>query len=79
MSDHESSGESARPTIPQQKPLSLIHEVLAEGGPGFCQFAINNACNAGCDFCSFDLDALPRKDWVFASLEKSRQALDILA
>jgi MoaA/NifB/PqqE/SkfB family radical SAM enzyme len=58
---------------------SLIRQVLAEGGPGFCQFAINNACNAGCDFCSFNLDALPRKDWAFAPLAKASAAIDILA
>jgi MoaA/NifB/PqqE/SkfB family radical SAM enzyme len=63
---------------PSRRP-SLIRQVLAEGGPGFCQFAINNACNAGCDFCSFNLDALPRKDWVFAPLAKAGAAIDILA
>ncbi len=56
----------------------MIRQVLADGGPGFTQFAINNACNAGCDFCSFSLDRLPRKDWVFAPLAKSRDAITIL-
>jgi MoaA/NifB/PqqE/SkfB family radical SAM enzyme len=79
MSDHALVREAARrPAAQPAKALSLIRQVIAEGGPGFCQFAINNACNAGCDFCSFNLDALPRKDWVFASLEKSREAIDIL-
>jgi MoaA/NifB/PqqE/SkfB family radical SAM enzyme len=59
--------------------LAIIRQAVLEGGPGFCQFAINNACNAGCDFCSFSLDRLPRADWVFAPLPESRQAIDVLA
>jgi MoaA/NifB/PqqE/SkfB family radical SAM enzyme len=58
--------------------LKVVKQSLLEGGPGFCQFAINNACNAGCDFCSFSLDALPREDWVFAPLPKAKEAIDIL-
>lgn len=58
--------------------LKVVKQSLLEGGPGFCQFAINNACNAGCDFCSFSLDALPREDWVFAPLSRTREAIDIL-
>jgi|SRR3990172_9604073 len=58
--------------------LKVIKQSLFEGGPGFCQFAINNACNAACDFCSFSLDALPREDWIFAPLAKSKEAIDIL-
>jgi len=30
----------------------LLHLML-QGGPGFCQIAVTNACNAGCRFCSF--------------------------
>ena len=30
----------------------LLHLIL-QGGPGFCQIAITNACNASCGFCSF--------------------------
>jgi MoaA/NifB/PqqE/SkfB family radical SAM enzyme len=30
----------------------LLHLVL-QGGPGFCQIAVTNACNARCRFCSF--------------------------
>jgi MoaA/NifB/PqqE/SkfB family radical SAM enzyme len=79
MSKHSTSPESS--LRPVQRPaggLGLIRQVLADGGPGFCQFAINNACNAGCDFCSFNLDILPRTDWSFAPLEKSIAAIDIL-
>jgi MoaA/NifB/PqqE/SkfB family radical SAM enzyme len=27
--------------------------LLLQGGPGFCQIAVTNACNASCRFCSF--------------------------
>ncbi|MCK9375709.1 MAG: radical SAM protein [Syntrophobacterales bacterium] len=30
----------------------LLHLIL-EGGPGFCQIAVTNTCNAHCSFCSF--------------------------
>jgi MoaA/NifB/PqqE/SkfB family radical SAM enzyme len=30
----------------------LLHLML-QGGPGFCQIAVTNACNARCRFCSF--------------------------
>jgi len=58
--------------------LKVVKQSFLEGGPGFCQFAINNACNAGCDFCSFSLDALPREEWIFAPLPKAKEAIDIL-
>jgi MoaA/NifB/PqqE/SkfB family radical SAM enzyme len=52
--------------------------VFEEGGPGFCQFAINNACNAKCGFCNFALDKLPRADWRFVDRDQALRALDIL-
>jgi MoaA/NifB/PqqE/SkfB family radical SAM enzyme len=30
----------------------LLH-LVRQGGPGFCQIALTNACNARCQFCSF--------------------------
>lgn len=59
--------------------LHQMRQTLLAGGPGFCQFAINNACNAGCDFCNFNLDKLPRADWIFAPLPEAREAIDILS
>jgi MoaA/NifB/PqqE/SkfB family radical SAM enzyme len=58
--------------------LKVVKQTLFEGGPGFCQFAINNACNAACEFCSFSLDALPREGWIFAPLPTAKDAIDIL-
>ncbi len=30
----------------------ILH-IVVKGGPGFCQIAITNACNARCRFCNF--------------------------
>lgn len=33
--------------------LKEILHLILQGGPGFCQIAITNACNAHCRFCNF--------------------------
>jgi MoaA/NifB/PqqE/SkfB family radical SAM enzyme len=33
--------------------LKELLRLIAQGGPGFCQIAVTNACNAHCRFCSF--------------------------
>ncbi|MEJ5329981.1 MAG: radical SAM protein [Desulfobaccales bacterium] len=38
--------------------------LLATGGPGLCQIALTNACNARCRFCRFP--SVPAEDRVFA-------------
>ena len=43
-------------------------QLLAQGGPGFVQIALTNACNARCRFCSFP-DLEPH-DWVMADPER---------
>ncbi|HEY6669947.1 MAG TPA: radical SAM protein, partial [Methyloceanibacter sp.] len=58
-----------------RKTLRLL---LEDGGPGFCQFALNNACNARCGFCGFALDKLPRKDWHYVERDGALEAIDIL-
>jgi MoaA/NifB/PqqE/SkfB family radical SAM enzyme len=67
-----------RPSRPQPDGHSTLRLVLGEGGPGFCQFALNNACNARCGFCGFALDKLPRKDWQYVEREGALEAIDIL-
>jgi MoaA/NifB/PqqE/SkfB family radical SAM enzyme len=67
-----------RPSRPQPDGHSTLRLVLGEGGPGFCQFALNNACNARCGFCGFALDKLPRKDWQYVEREGALEAVDIL-
>ncbi len=39
-------------------------QLLAAGGPGFCQIALTNACNARCRFCRFP--TVPPGDRAFA-------------
>lgn len=58
--------------------LRSLRQAFMEGGPGFCQFGINNACNAGCEFCSFNIDTLPKSEWRFVPLPEARRAIDIL-
>jgi MoaA/NifB/PqqE/SkfB family radical SAM enzyme len=33
--------------------LKELLSLILQGGPGFCQIAVTNACNARCRFCSF--------------------------
>jgi MoaA/NifB/PqqE/SkfB family radical SAM enzyme len=70
-------GASSRP-LPEPDRRSTLRLVLEDGGPGFCQFAVNNACNARCGFCGFALDKLPRKDWHYVEREGALEAIDIL-
>lgn len=55
-----------------------IKLTLENGGPGQCIFTINNACNAGCAFCNFALDVLPRADWHYVPLDDACRAIDVL-
>ena len=70
-------GACSRP-LPEPDRRSTLRLVLEDGGPGFCQFALNNACNARCGFCGFALDKLPRKDWHYVEREGALEAIDIL-
>jgi MoaA/NifB/PqqE/SkfB family radical SAM enzyme len=56
----------------------LLRLVLEEGGPGFCQFAINNSCNANCGFCNFARDVFPRDRWTHVGRDAALESLDIL-
>ncbi|MCE5200056.1 MAG: radical SAM protein [Armatimonadota bacterium] len=53
--------------------------MLRDGGPGFCQFAITNACNAHCQFCNFRVGSGMTGERIFVSLEDSKAAMRILA
>lgn len=44
--------------------LGEFWRLLAAGGPGFCQIALTNACNARCRFCRFS--AVPPQNYAFA-------------
>ncbi len=64
-----------RPAARKRDTLRLVFEA---GGPGFTQFALNNACNANCGFCNFARDALPKDKWEFVDRQGALEALDIL-
>lgn len=71
------NGAPAAPTR-RARPLETLRLVFDQGGPGFCQFALNNACNANCGFCNFARDSLPKSDWKFADRAGGLAAIDIL-
>lgn len=52
--------------------------VLSSGGPGRCEFALNNACNANCSFCNFARDTLPKERWEYVERQGAFDAIDIL-
>jgi MoaA/NifB/PqqE/SkfB family radical SAM enzyme len=58
--------------------FDTLRLVLQAGGPGFCQFAINNACNANCGFCNFARDTFPKEQWKFVRHEEGIDAINIL-
>lgn len=56
--------------------LREIFRLLLQGGPGFCQIAITNACNAHCRFCSFP--QVPPKSRLMADPARLLPGLSIL-
>ena len=68
-------GPQARP---RSRALETLRLVLSSGGPGRAEFALNNACNANCGFCSFARDALPKERWEYVERQGAFDAIDIL-
>lgn len=66
------------PGLKKDTVADFVKGVLRDGGPGFAQFAITNACNAACAFCGFSVDKLPRSQYVYVSLDDARASIDIL-
>jgi len=58
---------------------NAIRRVLRDGGPGFCQFAVTDACNARCKFCNFSLDTESPAGRSVVSADGARAAIDVLA
>jgi MoaA/NifB/PqqE/SkfB family radical SAM enzyme len=83
---HEPLPPAARPAIAEQaadaKPRSRVWDTLrlvaSSGGPGRCEFALNNACNANCGFCNFARDKLPKERWEYVERQGAFDAIDIL-
>jgi MoaA/NifB/PqqE/SkfB family radical SAM enzyme len=58
--------------------VDTLRLVLESGGPGFCQFAIYNACNANCGVRNIARDRLPKDTWHFATPKEGLEAIRIL-
>jgi MoaA/NifB/PqqE/SkfB family radical SAM enzyme len=52
--------------------------VLSSAGPGRCEFALTNACNANCGFCNFARDTLSKDRWEYVPRKGALEAIDIL-
>ncbi len=57
--------------------VRMLMEVLADGGPGYLQFAITNICNADCDFCGFARSKMDPKARRSVTLGEARDVIDI--
>ncbi|MCE5314330.1 MAG: radical SAM protein [Armatimonadota bacterium] len=53
--------------------------MLKDGGPGFCQFAITDACNATCNFCNFRVGENPDQKRIYVTLDEAKAAQEIMA
>ena len=79
---HEPLPAAARDGIAERAPRSrawdTLRLVLSSGGPGRCEFALNNACNANCGFCNFARDKLPKDRWEYVERQGAFDSIDIL-
>ena len=55
----------------------ISKQIVLDGGPSTCQFAITNACNAKCEFCNFSRDRTG-EDRIFVKLEEGIKAIESL-
>ncbi len=55
-----------------------ILRTMPRGGPGLCNVAVTNACNARCDFCNFANGKVPQKNLRWIDADQFGRALDIL-
>ncbi len=53
-------------------------KLVRHGGPGICNIAVTNSCNAACDFCNFANGKVLKKDLRWIDAEQFPSALDIL-
>jgi len=70
-------GEEAENSLRWTDTLKDNIRLLVQGGPGFVQIALTNACNARCRFCGFP--QLKPADRVMADPERLRRGLHTLA
>ena len=53
-----------------------VLRLVRRGGPGLCNIAVTNSCNAACDFCNFARGRVADLRWIDA--DRFAAALDIL-
>lgn len=53
-----------------------VLRMVRRGGPGLCNIAVTNSCNAACDFCNFARGRVAECRWIDA--DRFAGALDIL-
>jgi len=70
--------ENAAEAPPRSRVWDTLRLVASSGGPGRCEFALNNACNANCGFCNFARDKLPKERWEYVERQGAFDAIDIL-
>ena len=75
----DAAGAAEGRAEPRESWWQWVKSTLKHGGPGQCIFVVNNACNAGCGFCNFALDVLPRHEWHFVPAVDACRAIDVLA
>jgi MoaA/NifB/PqqE/SkfB family radical SAM enzyme len=68
----------AKPLKPTESKLWDMLRLIRHGGPGLCNIAVTNSCNAICDFCNFANGKIKRNDLRWIDAEKLDDALDIL-
>ncbi len=71
--------EQGMPKPDRSGVWDTVRLIFKDGGPGFCQFALTNACNANCGFCNFARDQLPKSQWQSVARQGAFDAIDILA
>jgi MoaA/NifB/PqqE/SkfB family radical SAM enzyme len=75
---HDVTAKPLADPAPRSRAWDTLRLVLSSGGPGRCEFALNNACNANCGFCNFARDALPKERWEYVARQGAFDAIDIL-
>ncbi len=70
--------EKIADTRAHSRAWDTLRLVFSSGGPGRCEFALNNACNANCGFCNFARDSLPKQRWDYVERQGAFDAINIL-
>jgi MoaA/NifB/PqqE/SkfB family radical SAM enzyme len=73
------AGTASRPGwSARERAWDTLRLVVSSAGPGRCEFALTNACNANCGFCNFARDTLSKDRWEYVERKGALEAIDIL-